>query len=154
VLIKALAPAFYAREDTETPFRYALAGMIANTVLSLALFPWLSFVGIAIATSVAGWLNLALLWLRLGRRGLMSFDLRLRRRAPRILLASLGMGGALLAGAAALAEAAAAGSLARASALALLVAGGGAAYGALAIALGAVERSTLRALARRGARAP
>ena len=154
VLIKALAPAFYAREDTETPFRYALAGMIANTVLSLALFPWLSFVGIAIATSVAGWLNLALLWLRLGRRGLMSFDLRLRRRAPRILLASLGMGGALLAGAAALAEAAAAGSLARASALALLVAGGGAAYGALALALGAVERSTLRALARRGARAP
>src|SRR5439155_8751235 len=62
VLIKVLKPAFYAREDTTTPFRYAVAAMIANIVLGLILFSILGFVGIAMATSLASWLNLALLW--------------------------------------------------------------------------------------------
>ncbi|HEX6103678.1 MAG TPA: murein biosynthesis integral membrane protein MurJ [Alphaproteobacteria bacterium] len=154
VLIKALAPAFYAREDTATPFRYAIAAMIANTVLSLAFFPVLGFVGIAIATSLASWLNFALLWIRLARSGFLTIDVRLRRRAPRILLVSCAMGAALLAAAAGLEDASAGPPLARASALALLVAGGGALYFALALASGAIERSALRALIRRGARAP
>jgi putative peptidoglycan lipid II flippase len=154
VLIKALAPAFYAREDTATPFRYAIATMAVNTALSLAFFPVLGFVGIAIATSLASWLNLALLWIRLARSGFLTLDVRLRRRGPRILLVSCAMGAALLAAAAGLEGASAGPPLARASALALLVAGGGAVYFALALAFGAIERSALRALVRRGARAP
>jgi putative peptidoglycan lipid II flippase len=154
VLIKALAPAFYAREDTATPFRYAIAAMVANTVLSLGFFPLLGFVGIAIATSLASWLNLALLWARLLRIGFLTIDARLRRRGPRILLVSLAMGAALVAAAAGLEEASAGPPFARASALGLLVGGGGAFYFALALAFGAIERSALRALLRRGARAP
>jgi putative peptidoglycan lipid II flippase len=154
VLIKALAPAFYAREDTATPFRYAVAAMVANTLLSLAFFPLLGFVGIAIATSIASWLNLALLWLRLGRSGFLAIDARLRRRGPRLLLVSLAMGAALLAGAAGLKDVAAGPPLARALGLALLVAGGGAVYFGLALASGAIERSALSALLRRGASTP
>lgn len=151
VLVKALAPAFYAREDTATPFRYALAAMAANTILSLALFPVIGFVGIAIATSLASWLNLTLLWVGLARGGFLLIDVRLRRRAPRLALASLAMGAGLLAGAAVLAEAWSAPLPVRGAALALLVAGGGTLYFALALAIGAIERSALRALLRGGA---
>jgi putative peptidoglycan lipid II flippase len=154
VLIKALAPAFYAREDTATPFRYAVATMIANTLLSLAFFPWLSFVGIALATSLASWLNLFLLWARLARSEFLVIDSRLRRRAPRILLVSLAMGAALLAGAAALEEPLAGPGAVRAAALAVLVGVGGGLYFALALAFRAIEPAALRALLRRGASAP
>jgi putative peptidoglycan lipid II flippase len=128
--------------------------MAVNTALSLAFFPVLGCVGIAIATSLASWLNLALLWIRLARSGFLTLDVRLRRRGPRILLVSCAMGAALLAAAAGLEGASVGPPLARASALALLVAGGGAVYFALALAFGAIERSALRALVRRGARAP
>ncbi len=151
VLIKALAPAFYAREDTATPFRYAIAAMVTNTVLSLAFFPVLGFVGIAFATSLASWLNLGLLWVRLARSGFMRIDARLRRRGPRLLLVSLGMGVALFTGALVLQEAFAGPLLWRAAVLGLLIAGGSGLYFISAIACGAIELSALRALTRRGA---
>ncbi|HXV23855.1 MAG TPA: murein biosynthesis integral membrane protein MurJ, partial [Alphaproteobacteria bacterium] len=154
VLVKALAPAFYAREDTATPFRYAIAAMIANTLLSLAFFPLLGFLGIAFATSLASWLNLGLLWARLARSGFLRIDSRLRRRGPRLLLVSLAMGAALLLAAAALEQALAGSLFWRAATLGLLVGGGGAFYFALAIASGAIELSALRALTRRGASTP
>jgi putative peptidoglycan lipid II flippase len=154
VLIKALAPAFYAREDTATPFRYAVGAMVANTLLSLALFPWLSFVGIAIATSLASWLNLVLLWARLSRSEFLVIDSRLRRRAPRILLVSVAMGAVLLAGAAALELPLAGPGAVRAAALAVLIAIGGGLYFALALTFRAIEPAALRALLRRGASAP
>ena len=59
VLIKVLAPAFFAREDTKTPMRYALVSVVINTVLGAGLFFWMKsnggagFIGLAIATSVA-----------------------------------------------------------------------------------------------------
>ena len=152
VAVKALAPAFYAREDTGTPFRYAVAAMAANTALSLALFPFLGFVGIALATSIASWMNVALLWAKLSASGFFAADARLRRRAPRILLASIGMGAALMAAAAGLAEASSGAHWARIAALAILVAGGGGVYFALAFACGGIEPSALRALLRRSAR--
>jgi putative peptidoglycan lipid II flippase len=154
VLVKALAPAFYAREDTATPFRYAIAAMISNTLISLALFPLLGFIGIAIATSLASWLNVALLWARLARSHFLVIDTRLRRRGPRMLLVSLAMGAALLAGAAGLDGALEGPTAIRAAALALLIGIGGTLYFALALAIRAIEPAALRALIRRGASAP
>src|SRR5690606_29214745 len=60
VLAKALTTCFFAREDTRTPFHFAMASMAANVALSLALFPFLDHVGIALATSLASWLNVGL----------------------------------------------------------------------------------------------
>ncbi|MEL7481187.1 MAG: murein biosynthesis integral membrane protein MurJ, partial [Pseudomonadota bacterium] len=74
VLIKVLAPAYFAREDTKTPMRYALISVAVNTALGAGLFFWLSsrgeagFVGLAIATSVAAWVNVLLLFRTLARR--------------------------------------------------------------------------------------
>ncbi len=150
VLVKVLAPPFYAREDTATPFRFAIAAVIANTALSLAFFPIFGFIGIALATALATWLNLGLLWRRLRRDRFLEVDARLQRRAPRILLASIAMGAGLIAGEAGLEEALTGPSTWRWAGLGALVAAGGALYFALAIVFGAIERSALRALIRRG----
>lgn len=75
VLIKVLAPPFFAREDTKTPMRFALVSVAINTLLGAGLFFWLNrttgqgFTGLAMATSAASWLNAALLATTLARRG-------------------------------------------------------------------------------------
>lgn len=92
VLIKVFSPGFFANEDTKTPMIYAAISMIINVVLSLILFPYLKHVGIAIATSIAGWANALLLGYTLNRRGLLAFDQQLQTRLPRIALASAAMG--------------------------------------------------------------
>jgi putative peptidoglycan lipid II flippase len=149
VLVKVLKPAFFAREDTATPFYYGLAAMIANTVLGLVLFAVLGFVGIPIATSLAAWFNLALLWWRLDRSGFLKVDTRLRQKGKRILLSSSGMAAGVLLGAAALGNGWAAAPFWRVIALAILVAGGAALYFALALLTSAIEPLPLRALIRR-----
>ncbi|PIW26449.1 MAG: murein biosynthesis integral membrane protein MurJ [Rhodospirillales bacterium CG15_BIG_FIL_POST_REV_8_21_14_020_66_15] len=95
VLIRVLAPGFYAREDTSTPVRVAVAAMLVNIVLMVVLMKPLGHVGIALAASVSAWLNTLLLGAVLVRRGHFALDARLRSRLPRILLATAGMVGVL-----------------------------------------------------------
>jgi putative peptidoglycan lipid II flippase len=97
VLIKVFSPGFFAREDTRTPMWFAGVAVTVNVVISLALFPYLAHVGIAIATAVSGWVNAALLAGTLYRRGHFTPDVSLKRRLPLILLAAALMGAALLA---------------------------------------------------------
>lgn len=92
VLIKVFSPGFFAREDTKTPMYFAGVGMVVNVGFSLALFPFFHHVGIAIATSIAGWVNAGLLWLFLWRRGHFHWDASLNRRLPRLVVSSLLMG--------------------------------------------------------------
>jgi len=97
VLVKALAPGFFAREDTRTPVKISVAAMVVNVALSLALIGPLLHVGIAAATAVSSWLNAGLLAWVLWRRGELVVDRRLKSRFPRTVLASAIMGGALIA---------------------------------------------------------
>ncbi|MFW6027213.1 MAG: murein biosynthesis integral membrane protein MurJ, partial [bacterium] len=129
VLIKVLQPGFFAREDTRTPMLYAGAQTIVNVGLSLLLFFRIGFVGIAIATSVGAWANALLLGATLWRRGYMQTDARLRRRLPRIGLASLLMGVALAGMHRALMPWFEAGLTLQIAALAALVLGGMAVFG-------------------------
>jgi putative peptidoglycan lipid II flippase len=91
-LVKVLAPAFYARQDTKTPVRAGVIAMVANMALNLlivgALFVYWHggnlagegllariaavpglHMGIALASSLASYLNLGLLWRALRRDG-------------------------------------------------------------------------------------
>jgi putative peptidoglycan lipid II flippase len=97
VLVKGLTPGFFAREDTRTPVRFAVVCLIANLLFNLALMPWLGAAGVALATSLSSWLNVAMLGVTLHRRKLLTLDARLRRRSPRLLLAALVMAGAIFA---------------------------------------------------------
>jgi putative peptidoglycan lipid II flippase len=68
MLIKVLAPGFYARQDTKTPMRIGVVAMGANIVLSLALIYPLAHVGLALAISLAAFVNAGLLFHLLRRQ--------------------------------------------------------------------------------------
>ncbi len=69
ILIKILAPGFYARQDMKTPVRIGIIAVIVNIGLSLALVLPLAHTGLALATSLAGFVNATLLY-----RGLRSHE--------------------------------------------------------------------------------
>jgi putative peptidoglycan lipid II flippase len=92
VLVKVLHPSFFAREDTKTPMIYAGISLAANVILSLMLFLLLGATGIAIATALAGWINVALLVAELARRESFALDNIFRRRIFGILAACAVMG--------------------------------------------------------------
>ena len=91
VLVKVLSTAFFARQDTATPVRIAVACTVLNVALSFALIWVIAHVGIALATGLTAWLNVGLLLAALRRRGLLDLDTRLGRRVPRLFLAGTGM---------------------------------------------------------------
>jgi len=149
VLVKVLQPAYFAREDTVSPLRMAVITVVTNMVLALALFWPLEYVGLALATSAASWVNTVLLLLGLRRKGFLVFDATLKRRLLRIAAASLALAVALWAGARALRpwfdDTVAHGV----AALVILVGGGLLLYALLALVLDAVDRVELKRLLRR-----
>lgn len=92
VLIKVLHPSFFAREDTKTPMIYAGISMAANAVLSYMLFVFIGATGIALATTLTGWINVALLVANLQRDERFVLDQTFRRRFAGISAASAVMG--------------------------------------------------------------
>jgi putative peptidoglycan lipid II flippase len=157
VLIKVLSPAFFAREDTRTPMRFAAFSLSANTLGSIALFflfrkiGWMPHLGIALATSIGGWLNAGLLWFALVRLGLFKTDARLQRVLPLILASSFAMGVVLSLIAAQLDPwfSADNGLLVRVAALGTLVGAGAAVYFLVAQITGAARLELIRAAMRR-----
>jgi len=148
VLIKALGPGFFARADTLTPVKIAAAAVALNIALCLILIWPLAHVGLALATSIAAWVNTGALALILHRRGHLALDERLRRRLPRIALATAGMAAAL--GLVRLGfETVALGAPERAAALAAMIAAGLGIYAALTLATGAASLAELRGALRR-----
>jgi putative peptidoglycan lipid II flippase len=150
ILNKALSPGFLAREDTMTPFRFAIIAVGADIAISLTLFHFIGYVGIALGTAGAAWLNCAMLYFTLRRRGFLELDRRLRRALPRLLLSAAGMGIALWFGIKPLEGYLADGEVVRMAALAALVAGGMGVYLILTIMTGAVPRQDLLRFLRRG----
>ncbi|HEV2334121.1 MAG TPA: murein biosynthesis integral membrane protein MurJ, partial [Stellaceae bacterium] len=61
VLVKVLAPGFYANRDTATPVRVAVAAVAVNFLLTLVLMRVLAHVGVAIALSASGWMQALIL---------------------------------------------------------------------------------------------
>ena len=149
VLIKVLAPCFYAREDTRTPVRIAVACVVANTAMALLLMGPLGHVGIALATALSAWMNCALLARGLARRGLLAPGRRTLRRALGALAASLAMAAALEGALRLGLSPAASHGVARWAAMAGLVAAGLCAYAAAGAALGAFRPAEVAAMFRR-----
>ena len=147
VLIKSLAPGFFGPGDTATPVKIAVVAMIVNVILSVTLMDFYLHVGIAIATTASSWLNACVMAFILYKRGHFIFDNRFKSRIPRTLFASIGMSLALYFALTKLAPWISSGvELERAFTLAVLVAGGIACFGALALISGAVKRSDVKCL--------
>ncbi|MYM64583.1 murein biosynthesis integral membrane protein MurJ [Pseudomaricurvus sp. HS19] len=75
MLIKVLAPGFYARQDMKTPVRIGIIAMVVNMGCNIAFvvplyFYWnIGHAGLALATSASALLNAGLLWRGLRREG-------------------------------------------------------------------------------------
>jgi putative peptidoglycan lipid II flippase len=149
VLVKVLAPAFFARHDTKTPVKVAIVSLATNLLLTLILMRFFAHVGVAIALSAAGWLQAGLLMTLLARRSHFQFDARSRTNLPRIALATLGMGAVLLASRAVLEPALDGATTMRLAALAGLVVAGLVAFAALILLLGVTDWRELRGQFRR-----
>lgn len=93
--IRVFTPGFFAREDTATPVRIAALSIIVNIVLNLLLMRSFGHVGIALASSISAWLNIALLVIVLAKRGHYRADARLMSRLAGIAGASLIMAAGL-----------------------------------------------------------
>lgn len=101
VLVRIFAPPFFARQDTKRPMRFALASVVANIALGAGLFFLLramghaGFVGLAMATSAAGWVNVILLAGVLLREKTWTPTPDALSRLARIVLATLIMAAAV-----------------------------------------------------------
>lgn len=160
VLIRILAPAFFARGDTRTPMAFALVSVAVNAGLAIGLF-WAGWgiPGIAAAVSAAAWTNVLLLGGSLWRRGLYRPGPAVLSRLARIAAAAVGL--AAVVGLAAslrphieapLSDVLTALGLsfgAKEAALLLVTAAGGLVYVALAFATRAVTIAEVRGLVRR-----
>lgn len=146
VLVKALAPGFLAREDTATPMKLGAVVVAVNLGLNLALMGPLGHVGIALGTTLAAWVHVALFWVVLARRGHFALDSGARRTLPRLLVAAIGMGGLIVLAKPHLGS----GGLA----LGLLIGAGGLAYAGLVLLTGAARIADLRRALRRPPRKP
>ena len=96
VLIKILAPAFFAREDTATPAKIAAVCLLLNVLLVLLLIGPLAHIGIALATALSNWANAGLLAWVLWRREALLPAPELRGRLFRMLAAATLMAGVLM----------------------------------------------------------
>jgi putative peptidoglycan lipid II flippase len=149
VLAKILSVGFFARQDTRTPVRYSIITIVANTMMSLSLIHWLGFIGIALATGVTAWLNVAMLIRHMRREGMLALDSRLRFALPRLAIAAVAMAAALVGITHLFAGWWTGGIVERGLALVVLVGGGGTIYLAVAVALGVLTREELMMLMKR-----
>ncbi len=128
ILVKVLAPGFYARQDIRTPVRFAVITLLATQAMNLAFIFPLRHAGLALAISLGACLNAALLYRRLRRDGIYQPQPGWPAFLAKVAAAVAAMG-ALLAWLAGPDGAwLQAGALARAGHLAALVAAGAAAY--------------------------
>lgn len=96
MLIKVLAPGFFARQDTRTPVKIGVIAMVANMGMNLALIMPLAHAGLALATALSAWLNAFLLWRGLRKDGAYRFMPGWRRFLLQLLAGNLLMAGFIL----------------------------------------------------------
>ena len=95
VLVKALAPNFFARGDTRTPGKYSIVVLFTNLAFSLLLMKPFGHVGIAAATTIAAFVSLYQICSGLKKRGYWQFSVEFRCKIYKIIASSLVMGGVL-----------------------------------------------------------
>ena len=92
VLAQLFSRAFFARQDTKTPMRYALVSVGVNIAAGVTLFQVMGVAGIAAATAFASWLNVIMMAVTLARRGDYRPAPKAISRLLRILAASIALG--------------------------------------------------------------
>ena len=95
ILVKILAPGFYARQDIRTPVKVAIATLIATQLANLAFVPWLGHAGLAAAISLGACFNAACLYWLIRRAGHYAPERDWGAFLLKVVFALYFMGGAL-----------------------------------------------------------
>jgi putative peptidoglycan lipid II flippase len=95
VLMRSITVTFLARGDTTTPVIALFFAVIVNVGLKILLMNRYAQAGLAFATSIGAWVNIALLTWLAARRGLITVDERLRRSAARLAIAGIALAAVL-----------------------------------------------------------
>ena len=142
-LVKVLAPGFYARQDTRTPVRIGIIALCTNMVLNVVfVVPWVwagflgAHAGLALATSVAAFVNAWLLYRGLRREGVLHLRPGWWSFLARVVIATAVMGAVVAWLAGPLIEWHALDTLARGVRLAATIAAGAATYAVALLAAG------------------
>ncbi|MCA6061985.1 murein biosynthesis integral membrane protein MurJ [Thalassolituus marinus] len=88
MLIKVLAPGYYARQDTATPVKIGIQAMVVNMVLNLILVFPLQHAGLALATSLSAYYNVWMLYRGLRKQGVYEHQKGWMGFALKLLLAN------------------------------------------------------------------
>ena len=91
VCIKIFQIFFFARENTHIPMRFAFVSVIVNIILSIILFQYIGYLGIAISTTLSSWINLILLFKESIKQKFFAINTAFKKQIFKIILASLSM---------------------------------------------------------------
>lgn len=147
---KIFASTFYANQDTKTPVRIAMTCVAVNLILNLILMYPIGYVGLALSTSVASWVNAVMLARALKARNLFIPDAMLKFRLPRMLLAALAMSVVLFVSAPLLTEYFSSHIIEQVTALMVLIGLGGGVYGTMLVILRVARPRDLKGYFRKG----
>jgi putative peptidoglycan lipid II flippase len=70
ILVKILAPGFYARQNIRTPVKIGVCVLIATQFMNLLFVPWIAHAGLALSIGLGACLNAGFLYWGLRRRGI------------------------------------------------------------------------------------
>ena len=149
VLIKVLAPGFYARKDMKTPVVIAMAMLVLGVALNFALVPVMGISALATTTALTAWLNALALYVILRHRGHFRIQGWLWSRLVRQLIAAAAMAAALYFVREALDGWFAGSAGRRLLGVGALISVGGAVYFAVAWIIGGINRDDILILMRR-----
>lgn len=96
MLIKVLAPGYYSRQDTKTPMKYGIIAMVTNMVFNAIFAYFYGYVGLAIATALSAFVNMALLYRGLHIAGVYQITKRTVFFIIRLVVAGAAMVAAIL----------------------------------------------------------
>ncbi len=70
ILVKILAPGFYAKQDIRTPVKIGVGVLVATQLMNLAFVPWIAHAGLALSIGLGATANAAFLYLMLRKHGI------------------------------------------------------------------------------------
>lgn len=91
ILVKILAPGFYAKQDIRTPVKIGIATLLATQLMNLAFIGWIQHAGLALSIGLGACFNSAILFYFLRKRGIYQPEPGWARFFSKLLLALLAL---------------------------------------------------------------
>ncbi len=91
ILIKVLSSLFFAHHDTKTPVKIAILAVACNVGFALLLLKPMGHIGIALATSIATWINFICLFVMLRKKNMLHATKELLSKIARIIVSAVAM---------------------------------------------------------------